>query len=43
MENNIDRIRCLVFANKLFVTQIFHRGQPIYSGDRKTFDVMIST
>jgi hypothetical protein len=26
-----------------FVTQIFHNGQPIYGGDRKTFEVMTST
>ena len=26
-----------------FVTQIFHNGQPIHGGDRKTFEVMTST
>jgi hypothetical protein len=26
-----------------FVTQIFHNGQPSHGGDRKTFEVMIST
>jgi hypothetical protein len=26
-----------------FVTQIFHNGQPIGGGDRKTFKVMTST
>jgi hypothetical protein len=26
-----------------FVTQIFHNGQPNHGGDRKTFEVMIST
>ena len=26
-----------------FVTQIFHIGQPSHGGDRKTFEVMIST
>jgi hypothetical protein len=26
-----------------FVTQIFHNGQPSLSGDRKIFEVMIST
>jgi len=27
----------------LFVTQIFHNGQPSHGGDRKTFEVMTST
>ena len=27
----------------LFVTQIFHNGQPGHGGDRKTFEVMAST
>jgi len=26
-----------------FVTQISHNGQPSHGGDRKTFEVMIST
>jgi hypothetical protein len=26
-----------------FVTHIFHNGQPIHCGDRKTFEVMTST
>ena len=26
-----------------FVTQIFHNGQPSHGGDRKIFEVMIST
>jgi hypothetical protein len=26
----------------LFVTQIFHNGQPSHGGDRKTFEVMTS-
>jgi hypothetical protein len=26
-----------------FATQIFHNGQPSHGGDRKTFEVMIST
>jgi hypothetical protein len=27
----------------LFVTQIFHNGQPSHDGDRKIFEVMTST
>jgi len=32
-----------VYDKWLFVTQIFHNGQPSHGGDRKAFNVMTST